>query len=349
MLSSNTCVKLALFSLLTLSAVPAFSQSCAEVYKDAVRDVSFTRFDLASLHAVYDHQCRSSSSSAGGSLESSVGLLVEMIPIDFTLGASGSKEKIENFCKTYREIRESKIGADIKKSTVVTEALSSFNECKRIEQAAQVVISHASANPDSVAVFFKFLNTNTVLRIEGVAAREFECRHPIPQGALSSNALTPTSKFEMRQSFTILCTRDGDRSEGGTTYEPGTVTIATTVGSYTLGMPSDTVYSHHLASEATATITGLRESNRQLLERNSELQNLAGRKVITLSLVESWAQDAGAKAWIPCRSDENLAARDMCEKAKGTLAGPLEVVGSTGGGSCGFTFFAFSCLVPSGE
>src|SRR3712207_924761 len=109
-------MSLVAWGILACLPVQANAQSCETVYQDAVRNLEFTQRDYTNLHAIFDHQCRSNGEVNEASFSSSASLVIDFIPLDFTGDAQTVRQKTENFCRNYREIRFSDDHVQIAKS-----------------------------------------------------------------------------------------------------------------------------------------------------------------------------------------------------------------------------------------
>ncbi|RWQ04063.1 hypothetical protein [Mesorhizobium sp.] len=322
------------------------AQTCEAVYQDAVRDLSFTQRDFETLHSVFDHHCKASGEVNSTNIDTSAGFPIEGIPVEFTGNFASNQQKIENFCKLYKEVRFSDERVEIRKSTVVVDALASYNECKKIEKATGIVITHAFSNPDAVAINIKLLGRDSKLRVQGVATKNITCRSSEQAWIFSSGELSETSDFEVTSDFAILCTRTGKAVEGGgTEYDPATITIATNIAPYTIGLPQDKVYSNHLASQATEQIESLEKTVEKLTGSNQELSELAERvKKMTITnhpVILGNAHPGGGGKWFPCDQNMDVATKQLCEGAE---LSAWKTIGVQSGCGCGCTRLTVTCV-----
>jgi len=325
--------------------------SCAYAYKDQLRNLSFTKFDYSTNHAVYDEVCTSSGEVNQTKFEAGLSILPDSLPIELTGEAGTSRQRTENFCKNYRSTRYSANHSSIAKSEVVVAALNSFNSCRNIEvRSGGVVATHSFTNPDAVVIKFTFPDTNRVLRIEGVKSTNLECRAAgIPHGS-NSGVLGVTSTFEMRSDFSILCSRESMPTDGGgRSYAPGTVTVATNHAPYLVSLPQDRVYSNHLASEATTKIAALETSLKSTAsdlsaltaDHSKLLDRIKAMTVETHSVIVASAHPGGGGKWYPCGQDLEVVRRELCQ---GAVSSQVQWMSNSNGGTCGNERYAVVCV-----
>ncbi len=251
---------------------PSFA-GCDEVYVNNVRNRTFTEDNYSSLNTLYDNLCSSSGSKKNLSWDSSMGIIIDSLPISMTGNAKSSEEKTNAFCHTYKSLRFDASHNTVAKDEVVSAALNNYNACKEIEARTGVVVTHKFADPDSILVNFDFKNSNTFLRIDGVLANNMSCQsNAAPKG---QKTLSPNSQFEMRGNFAITCSRTHPKGNKSV-YIPGSLAIGTNITSYTISLPADSIYNNSLASDATAKIEGLKKVLASAQTENSSLNTKLG-------------------------------------------------------------------------
>jgi hypothetical protein len=95
MLSTRYLVAIFLISFVT----PSFA-GCDEVYVNNVRNRTFTEDNYSSLNTLYDNLCSSSGSKKSMSLDSSMGVVIDSLPINMTGNGKSTEEKADAFCHT---------------------------------------------------------------------------------------------------------------------------------------------------------------------------------------------------------------------------------------------------------
>src|SRR5262249_33828276 len=239
--------------------------------------------------------------------DSSMGVVIEGLPVNMTGNAQADLDKMSNFCHNYSSLRYEKGRQEAGTSTVVVEALSNFNACKEIEAEAGVTVAHQFADPNAVVVNFNFRGGGTrVMSVQGVVTSpNLSCRSNRAKSAGKGDIVNAQTRFEERNNFTILCTRAGQKTTKGTVeFAPGALAIATNIASYAISMQSDSVYSNELASNATARINELHASNTALTKEREALQALKQRvdnlKVEVHSVITGNPHPGGGGILIPC-------------------------------------------------
>lgn len=327
---------------------PARSDGCDDVYRDAVRNYSFSQNDYSTLNSVYDNQCTVTGERQKYTWDSSMDIVVESLPIGMTGNASAAIDKMTNFCRYYHTYRHDSFHQQVSTNTVVVEALKNFNACKQIESEAGVTITHKFANPDSVIFNFQFRGGGTtVLSLQGVvASKNLTCRSNRNATPGHSDVVNDTTRFEARENFTILCRREPTRKgDGSADYSPASIAIATSIESYVLSMPSDSIYSNQLASDATKKIGDLSSRLTDVTKDRDALQALKDRvdklKIEINPVVIGSAHPGGGGKWYPCGQDMEVVKRELCQ---GAIYSSWSRVASEGGGGCGYDRNAVVCV-----
>ncbi|MCK1640464.1 hypothetical protein IVA95_23480 [Bradyrhizobium sp. 157] len=114
-------------TLLIAGTNPSFGSGCDDVYLNNVRNRTSSEADYASLNTLYDHLCTSSSRKKNLSWDSSMGIVVDALPINMTGSGKSTEEKADNFCRMYSTLRFDKSHSSVAKDEVVTAALANYN------------------------------------------------------------------------------------------------------------------------------------------------------------------------------------------------------------------------------
>jgi hypothetical protein len=331
---------------LTVSiTTPSFS-GCDEVYTNNVRNRTFTEDNYASLNTVYDNLCSSSGSKKSLSWDSSMGIIIDSLPINMTGNGKSTEEKADAFCHTYHSLRFDTSHNAVAKDEVVSAALGNYNTCKEIEARTGVVVTHKFADPDSLVVNFDFKNPNTFLRIDGVLATNMICQsNAAPEGEKSLNQ---NSHFEMRSNFAITCGRVHPKGDDST-YIPGSLAIGTSVTSYVISLPADSIYNNSLASDATSKINDLQKSLSSAQNDNVSLstrlsnanKKIDGIKISPHRIMIGQYNPGGGFEFHGCGTDLNQVRDSLC---KGSVQSSITQGNSVSGHQCGYTDFVIACL-----
>jgi hypothetical protein len=325
---------------------------CDDSYQNALRSYAITEIDTTSLFSLYDSHCDQSGELKNQNFDSNAEFAIDLIPIKFAGNFSDRREKFRNFCRTYKNTRFDAQTIVIRTSTPVVEALVNLNQCKAIEADTGVEIYHKFSGPGAAAITFHFKDTRAILKIDGVVTDNFSCRSGAAAGLFSSGTLSATSRLEQSSDFSIVCTRPGKvQNDGSVTYSVGSILVATTYGPYSIKTETDTIYSHHLASEATRTITALEASLKALKERNTQLETLAGRvqnmkvEVHSFGIGSGGNPGGGSNNWFPCRTSPDYVAQQLCPQGSVLKQLSPEPVFNRAHGTCGDTRLAVACVI----
>jgi hypothetical protein len=320
--------------------------SCEDVYQNNVRDKYYSESDYSSLNTLYDNLCSSSGERKSQSWDSSMSVVVKAIPIKMTGNAKSDVERASAFCRYYSSLRLDTSHSVVARDEIVVAALQNYNACKEIEARSGVVVTHKFADPHSIVVNFDFKNTNQYLVIDGVLAANMTCRsNEAPKG---EEILSQQSHFEMRRNFAITCRRPDPTSDQAR-YAAGSLAIGTNVTSYTISLPSDSIYNNELASAATSKIRGLEAS---LQATQSEASSLAeklaesakkinGLRLVQHRIVIGQHNPGGGMEHHGCGTNMDVVKDSKCKGAHQATVVPG--MGS-GGHQCGYQSFVVSCI-----
>lgn len=106
---------------------------------------SFYENNWSSLNTVYDQMCSATGEKKRLRWDSSLGIVVDGLPINMTGNAKSSSEKAENVCRNYHALRFDASHRVVQKDEVVVAALDSYNACKAIEARTGVLVTHKFA------------------------------------------------------------------------------------------------------------------------------------------------------------------------------------------------------------
>jgi hypothetical protein len=344
---SERCLTLLTLTLCILPySLQARAEGCDDVYLNSIRNKYNSIEDYASYNALYDQICNADGERKNLSWESSMGIVIDAIPINMTGNGKSSEEKASSFCHFYHDVRYDSSHVAVSKDEVVVTALSNYNTCKEIESKTGVVVTHKFADPDSIVVNFEFKNTSTFLRIDGVLANNMACRsNNAPWGQAQ---LSDRSHFEMRENFAITCARTHPR-ENRNAYLPGSLAIGTNISSYTISMPADSIYDDRLASETSSKIAGLNQSfseTQKKLSETKEKLSQATNKISGLHMVQhrvmtgTW-NPGGGYEFYPCYTKLDQVQDSLCKGAyKATTTPSYWRDGET----CGYHSYVITCL-----
>jgi hypothetical protein len=335
----------------SIGAGSAWSDTCESVYQNATRNYVFSQNNWSYLNSVYDNQCTTTGDRQSTTWNSSMNILADALPVSMTGNASTSEDKMTNFCHYYHGVTSEQKQNILETDSVVVEALSNFNTCVQIESQAHVTITHKFANPDSIVFNFAFNGGGTTfLDVEGVSTGgNIVCTSSGGTDGAPST-LDQTSHFSAKDNFTILCKRTPiPGANGGAQYAATSIAIATNIDSYTISIPSDSIYSNDLASDATTKINDL-TANLNAATANSanltqQLQTLSSsinnQKVALTHVIVAWANPGGG-TYFACGTPPATIQKVVCPDPH-VYYNILET-NAVGGGSCGTAHLVAVCV-----
>lgn len=340
------------FIVAMVAGISTAVAACEDVYREATRNLSFTQTDIAQLNALFDHHCRSTGELNQQTFDSSAGFPIEGIPVEFTGDFSNLRTRSENFCQNYRNVRFDTQHNTVANSIVVVEALNSFNQCKAIEQQSRgVTVTHQFAAPDTILINFTFYNNLTLLALQGVATSDnIICRSNMPANGFSGGEVNDQTVFTIDRNFAMICSRSGvPQQDGSVEYRPGSIAVATNSGSYIVPVLADTLYSNHLASQATSTIGSLQANLNDVTARftatssnlNTLTERLRNLRLESKTVVLGQFHPGGNIEHRGCGSSIEAVQAEICP---GAVSITNHHVQSVGGHQCGYATFSVACV-----
>jgi hypothetical protein len=333
-----------------LAGVPSGAYAtCEDVYRDSVKDHVVYDNDWSALNTIFDRECTKTGSKSATSFDSSMGLMIDELPINMTGNGKTSDEKVSNFCKLYVGMRFDKSHLSVVTDTVRVEALDRFNTCKAAERDG-IDISHKFADPAAIDVNFDFTKGTTVLNVDSVLSTNLECR----ANAVTPKTLDKFTHFSWKTNFAIACTRfGGNGKDGNIQYPPASLAIATNYGSYAISMPSDTLYNHQLASEAvakinslTATLSGVVDAlgvaNKEKADLSAFKDSVSRLRIEVHSVITGNPHPGGGGQLFGCGTSSAVMTASLCPNAKFSSVDLIS--GGAPGGQCGYNRFAVTCI-----
>lgn len=229
----------------------AFAQSdpadiCRIILSDASRDLSISQNSDTSLNLVFDKYCNTSGITRSNSLDIGASVIVEDLPLSFTLGSSDKQTAMSNFCKNYSQTVQSSKQQYSSRSIVLARSLDTFQQCVTISRNGGS-ISHRVLSNDVVTIDLT-APTGSKRTIQSVDIKgNVECHtnlKTVPRGSSSTETtltqLSAGSSFDFDGHLQIACHRT-----------PETVTTVTTTSNGSVAIPAGA----KIYNEATVSIS----------------------------------------------------------------------------------------------
>jgi hypothetical protein len=309
---------------------------------------------LTEQNAVFNEHCETNGSIKASSASMDLSIPVKAFKIGFSGSQQESRKEMQNFCKSYAVNIQRFDSTYRLSSSVVTDALRSFNQCVELERSS-VRISHASTPVRSVVVRVDLnpATTQVALRSVRYDAKVAECTTTI---AGPSPVLLNSSWNEQKASgpFAVVCDRKAELVSGGETrFSRFELLVDTNHGPYTVVMPAVSVLGYDLASAnekraaaAAVSIANLnsdlgasrKESSDLKAELNALKTKMSGLRATS---VHSVLQGDGAP-WA-CNVNPETASVAAC-RAEGSERLTLHKTPERNGRSCGYREWRFACV-----
>jgi hypothetical protein len=259
-----------LLTALIVSACPAFAQECASVYRDAIANVDVDVSARTEANYAYSLYCEENGETKSYFAEGSVGFPVYGIPVSLSASGKFDSSQMRAFCSTASQQGASTNQDFGYQRYVVTDALTSFNQCVNLENDG-VLVTHEVAAPESFIVFIKLkgvTNKGKLLSLQ-YQSDKISCNYNTPNGdhreLTDATATVPANSQGENvvrhildvdislENIIVNCGRKPFSFEGGAYYPRATFQMGTSWGPYTVILPEDTHYGFEMASQAQAT------------------------------------------------------------------------------------------------
>jgi hypothetical protein len=202
--------------------------ACMQFAEHGLRNITVSVSSRALLNRVHDKFCNEEYDALSIDTQAEFGMVVEMIPFDFSGGAGGSKEKHVQFCRDYKQLTvETEDDLQIT-NLLYARAIDAWSHC--IELARKDVFLSASI-PESgrfVDVTMKYTGPAGSVAFNGVETSEMNCTmNGVSVGAATSGEITSEeSQLRCERSF-------NEQDVGGIKaayFPPAAVTVKTAAG-----------------------------------------------------------------------------------------------------------------------
>lgn len=350
---------IAIVGLIVGGASPAVSQStCASVYENAVANVSTSSRETTEKSYVFNLYCESTGSTKDWVSSASVSFPIKGIPISASGDGDFSQEELREFCKIGSESNYA-FGAEFGYNRdIAVKALTSFNQCVKIEQNSGLTLTYQAAPPESIVISARFSGIGIWGTLDAVVYDKdlVTCESANFTENGEKQVLHGAMAIDIGDAqFSISCVRKPESLEDGRYYPYASVQVSTSFGPFTVVMPADKLFGYKTASAAESTIAelttrlaGVEESNRSATQRADALQN-AIRSHRLLSVYQGdggWQGSSDVREPCPQQGGEYVNRDSYMENVcvrNGLKYSGWKFTGDHGGGICGHSWYAVIC------
>jgi hypothetical protein len=365
-----------LLFLIWQSTAYAEPSGCFAAYKDNVANVVTSERESAQNSAYYEHYCGSDGSVDKSTLGVNLGATIQEIPYTFALNHGTDDEKMSSFCQTGKNTNGFKSQSSDFSRTIVLGAQQNLNSCLLLDKS-NITIAYTYTPSRLVTITGNY----SPPLINGSYPEAFLNRliYDPTRITCSSNSFHNPSMFggknidktakpqKINGAFSIECERIPDKKKvNGEDYYPDVQISTSIVGGgmavsapFTISVPAVENYGPTLSTDYQAKLELLRKQIADAdLAKAQALQNAA---LLQGQLAAAQAQLASAhvtRTAAVVRSDQDIPGdvltRIGCSDSAEAWAGRwcpadttehhVEATGSVGGGACGFSVYAVSCL-----
>lgn len=347
----------ALYLIVCYTVSAQETNSCVAVYGPNVQRIEYASSENATYNFVARNACSSSNRNITGAFDSQTTTLINSVPVVSQmmgrLGVSSNKA----FCDARTDVSTSMNASESLLIEPLEAAYRNFNECMAILTRGRAEITHVVGSPRLVSIFIRLSDADQRLEIQGVdTTGGFTCA-TVSRGWFSSGALAPDTPVTLSRNETIKCTRKpSSYPVGGFEYPPGVILVNTSVGTYTVRVPDDTIFGPATKREAARRLAVADASlTRQQAVAAAEKFRADGVRIESHPFYFGASQQSGwsgsfAGKWYGCGdwTDPTTPQRwntkvpaEICPNADKTS---ITHVFTHSGGACGFNYYTLACL-----
>lgn len=340
------------FFVMSIAAAQA-DNPCESVYKEATRNLSVASREKSTRNYYYSEHCEASGEIRQSSLGLNLDVVISNIPFGASLTGASSKEKMQNFCKTQTTAASLDEGDFSFESTVVTAALTSYNQCLSILQRGNINLTHSFQRPASVIISGQFTDKKTRFVLQGISKPSFvHCYTTEVSLFGGATSLDEPKQYELKDDFSVSCERKKTDAGEKDIYERAEIGLATNHGPYTVVMLEEELLGFRLASEAS-------QQNAALQEEINGLRGLIKQKDADIAAGLARIDAVSGEAYLIYRGSDwsfragfgkdirTVGCGDPADDARKVCPGKafsLKQIHTSNGGQCGHNIWMLSCL-----
>lgn len=337
----------ALFSQRSL----ADENPCVSVYGPTVQRINFQQAEAATYSFLSQNACSESNRNITAGFDSKTKAIIGGIPVIGSMMGSAGYSSNKQFCDAQAKVSSSTSANQWLLIEPLQFAQENFNECMRIFSRGRVEVTHDVASPGLVTFFIQLGDPDQRLEIQGIEATPpFTCT-TVNRGFFGGNTVGTNTSITLKRNETIKCTRPpSSYPAGGFEYPNAVISLGTSVGTYTVRIPEETILGPTTKREATAALAIANESLRVQASMNAKLKELLATPRVESKPFYFGAYDVDRTQSHGKRYDcalwhnanwQSVVPQDLCPGANKTAINHLL---THSGNACGYNFFTLACL-----
>lgn len=230
---------------------------CSGLLSYAARDELEYSRDTATARSLYNEHCEGSTAKKSSQTNIGIEAVIKAVPIKFNLGQGSASEKLNTFCKIASDQAISNEKVELKRSTVVREALDAFNRC--IVSANSAVFFDPIIGNKDVIISVSRGKENVEIRGINYSEKDLDCTISLSDKTIKADRDTRHTISD-GGSVPIYCRRlDQPQSDGSIKYPATALTIVTNRTQLRVPVPEDAELPTRWATEIDASIKALAE------------------------------------------------------------------------------------------
>ncbi|MCD0161807.1 hypothetical protein IHN63_10870 [Deinococcus sp. 6YEL10] len=340
-----------LLSIITVAQAQTKQAACEVVYSDSVRNISSETKRSVEANSLFDQHCSASGEVKSSGMGIDFSAVVKNIPVKLGINTSNSSEAMQQFCKIYQTSDYAQLDVSSFNSSVVTDALKLYNQCKVLE-GNNVKASHVTAGTRAVTFSFDFdkNKVNVVFDHIQFDTSLAKCTSTAFNPLGFPSVISPkTRRSTISRPFSVTCVRIPQKTPNGNRYPPVSIEISTNFGPYVVNLPGDQEYSYQVASKALAQINLLKSQVTKL--NTDKIQDVALKDALSKRINDANVTahtvvvgQYGKGGWQHFGCDTKIADiwKLLCPNSK--IFGSQNSVNSHSGDQCGYSYYLFACL-----
>ncbi len=268
----------ALLTTLNPKRAHADQSACQLVYAAATRNISVSSQKAMANESYFDLYCEKSGAVRSAMLDTGISFPIKGIPINVSASGSWDQQEMKNFCKIGAENKFYRKDTYEFGSTVVTEALSSFNDCVALNNKS-LIVTHKENRPSGVTINARRTNTSDRISVNGFNFSEdhvYCTTRSFSADGIEEPVINDKS-FIVEGNFAITCKRLPIKINGENHYPRTSMTLSTTDGSYNVVLEADSNVGFNLASQAAKNYTDSLAAQTAALSRAKKAVAFANR------------------------------------------------------------------------
>lgn len=317
------------FALVSTSALG--QEFCSDVLRYAAYNYSSDAIRYSEIKSAYDQYCDGSQARSSKNLDIGLSVIVQAVPIGFSLGSGSSEEKVTTFCRVTKSDIETNFQRYQSSQLVSPEAMKAYETCLSLYEKGMDF--KPTILQDQVLVDIRKRGAD-VEQVLGISADSDKLACTVPNDDSQPNSpqalrasLSTRKSLKDGNFWSVTCRRAPSKQGNLTVYPPATISITTSRGSFGLSVPPDSQLPVQSAQAIQDSLTRM----------NSELEQLKRPKKLACKVNSS---DSGRGRYPSATA--NLKDQDKGDAAWQVVGGGCEQIGQPNN-------FAFIKGIPNGS